>query len=241
MPVTNLHDIFKVVWFSFNDLKWQNTSLLCKKMNKEGKIIVLSPVSPNSGSRIWHKFLKNPTNGTPDSCGITSYLASHWSDFSGYCIISWNLNLVKPDSDLDIGSQVTFFQNNFWVWLCNLWNFYVYRSSGVWLSASYRTPPRTLLLSFCCVTREIEYPPSEKFAWSTKNVFLDSVCGDLMCFSEVQCLVSLFSFSQNLRESWRRNRRHRRFSGPHPARSGPVGPHRRRRPTVQPPLPLGRR
>ena len=57
-----------------------------------------SLVSPNSGSRIWLKIPKNPTNGIPDSCDITSYLASHWSDFSGYCVISWNLNLVKPGS-----------------------------------------------------------------------------------------------------------------------------------------------
>ena len=27
-----------------------------------------------------------------------SYLASQWSDFSGYCAISWNLKLVQPAS-----------------------------------------------------------------------------------------------------------------------------------------------
>ena len=58
-----------------------------------------SPVSPSSGSRIWRKILKNPTNGTPDSCDVKSYLAFHRLDFSGYCIISWNLNLVEPGSD----------------------------------------------------------------------------------------------------------------------------------------------
>ena len=59
----------------------------------------LSPVSQNSDSRIWCKILKNQTNGMPDSFDVTSYLAFHWLDFLGYCIISWNLNFVKPDSD----------------------------------------------------------------------------------------------------------------------------------------------
>ena len=57
-----------------------------------------SPVPPNSGLRIWCKILKkNLTRYLPDSYDNTSYLPSHWSDFSGYCIISWNLNLMKPD------------------------------------------------------------------------------------------------------------------------------------------------
>ena len=34
----------------------------------------------------------------PDSCNITSYLVSYWPDFSGFCIIPWNLNLVKLGS-----------------------------------------------------------------------------------------------------------------------------------------------
>ena len=33
----------------------------------------------------------------PDSSDI-SYLACHWLDFSGHCVISWNLKSVKPDS-----------------------------------------------------------------------------------------------------------------------------------------------
>ena len=45
-------------------------------------LLVHSPVSPNSGSRIWCKILKNLSNGMSDSCEITSYLASHWSHFS---------------------------------------------------------------------------------------------------------------------------------------------------------------
>ena len=49
-------------------------------------------------SRIWRKIMKNLTYGIPDRCGVTSYLASHWSDFSGCCVISWNLNLMKLDS-----------------------------------------------------------------------------------------------------------------------------------------------
>ena len=58
-------------------------------------------VSPISGSgRIWFNILKNLANGMPDSSDIISSLACHWLDFSGYCIISWNLNLVNPDSDL---------------------------------------------------------------------------------------------------------------------------------------------
>ena len=60
----------------------------------------LSRVSPISGSRIWRNILKNPTNGMPDSSDVISYLACHWSDFSGYCVSSWNLNMVKPDSHL---------------------------------------------------------------------------------------------------------------------------------------------
>ena len=33
----------------------------------------LSPVSPNSGLRIWHKLLENLTEWMPDSCDVTSY------------------------------------------------------------------------------------------------------------------------------------------------------------------------
>ena len=36
----------------------------------------------------------------PDKMWRRSYLASHWSDFSGFCITSLNPNLVKPDSGL---------------------------------------------------------------------------------------------------------------------------------------------
>ena len=43
---------------------------------------------------------KNLTNGMPDKTWRQSYLACHWSDFSGYSVISWNLNLLKPDSGL---------------------------------------------------------------------------------------------------------------------------------------------
>ena len=60
---------------------------------------VQSRVSPNLGFRIWHNSLKNLTNGMPDKIWHQSYLASHWLDFSGYCIISWNLKLAKPDSE----------------------------------------------------------------------------------------------------------------------------------------------
>ena len=61
----------------------------------------LSWVPPISGSRIWCNILKNSTNGMPDSSDIMSYLACHWLDFSGYCIISWNLKFVKPDWSLE--------------------------------------------------------------------------------------------------------------------------------------------
>ena len=60
----------------------------------------LSGVSPISGSRLWCNILNNLTNGMPDSSDVISYLACHWWDFSGHCIISWNLNLVKPDSGM---------------------------------------------------------------------------------------------------------------------------------------------
>ena len=62
------------------------------------KLTDLSPVSPNSGSRIWCKILKNLTKGMPDSSDVISSLTFHWLAFSGYCFLSWNLNLVKPDS-----------------------------------------------------------------------------------------------------------------------------------------------
>ena len=58
-----------------------------------------STVSPNSGSRTWRQILKNPANGMPDGYHVTSCLASHWWGFSGFCVTSWILNLVKPDSD----------------------------------------------------------------------------------------------------------------------------------------------
>ena len=40
-----------------------------------------SPVSPNSGFRIWCNILKNLTNGMPDGMWHHSYLVSHWSNF----------------------------------------------------------------------------------------------------------------------------------------------------------------
>ena len=58
------------------------------ELHKSYILVVQSLISPNSGSRIWCKILKNPTNRMPDSCDVISYLASHWSDFSGYCVIS---------------------------------------------------------------------------------------------------------------------------------------------------------
>ena len=61
--------------------------------------IALSSVSPNWCFGIWCHILKNPINGIPDYCDITSNLVSHWSDLSGFCIISWNPNLVKLDPD----------------------------------------------------------------------------------------------------------------------------------------------
>ena len=76
-----------------------------------------SPVSPNSGSRTqksdakWHTILNNLTNVRPDSCVITSYLACHWSNFSGYYIIYWNLNLVKPDSDLEFSHHFIYYRH----------------------------------------------------------------------------------------------------------------------------------
>ena len=63
-------------------------------------------VAPISGSRKLHNILKNPTTGMPDSSDVISYMACHWSDFSGHCIISWNLNLVKPDSGTNV-TQMT--------------------------------------------------------------------------------------------------------------------------------------
>ena len=44
------------------------------------------------------KIPKNPTYGMPECCDISSDLAYHWSDFSGFCIISSNMKLVKLDS-----------------------------------------------------------------------------------------------------------------------------------------------
>ena len=60
----------------------------------------LSPVPPSSGFRIWCNILKNSTKGVPDNMWRHRYLAPHWSDFSRFCIISLNLKLVEPDSDL---------------------------------------------------------------------------------------------------------------------------------------------
>ena len=52
--------------------------------------------------RIGCKILENMTNGMQHSYDAISYLASHWSDSSGCCIISQNLNFVKLDSDQDL-------------------------------------------------------------------------------------------------------------------------------------------
>ena len=65
----------------------------------------------------------------PMGCQIAlmSYLTCHWSDFSGYCIISRKLNLVKPDSvhknkSTNI-SALRVFSHQFWVQmnLCKNW------------------------------------------------------------------------------------------------------------------------
>ena len=61
--------------------------------------------APENGKwifRLWCNILKKPTKGLPDSSDVISYLECHWSDLSGYCIISWNLNLAKPASGLKI-------------------------------------------------------------------------------------------------------------------------------------------
>ena len=60
----------------------------------------LGQVSPNSGFRIWCKILKDLTNEAPDKMWCHSSPASHWLDFSGYGIISRNMNLVKLNSEL---------------------------------------------------------------------------------------------------------------------------------------------
>ena len=70
--------------------------------------------------RIWHKILKNLTNGMQNSYDVTSDMAAHWSDFTGYCIISWNLNLVKPDSGLKI--EIIFIWHRFWPKSCQNWS-----------------------------------------------------------------------------------------------------------------------
>ena len=52
----------------------------------------------------WRNILKNPTNGMSDSSDVISYLAIfNFQDI----VISWNLNLVKPDSDARTFLRIT--------------------------------------------------------------------------------------------------------------------------------------
>ena len=81
-----------IVWGNFNKedqhlverVQCQATHLVCNLWH----LSYQSQVSPNLGFRIWCNALKNPTNGMPDKIWHQSYLASHWSDYSGYCIIA---------------------------------------------------------------------------------------------------------------------------------------------------------
>ena len=47
-----------------------------------------SPVSQNSGFGILCNILRNLTNGMPDKIWHHSYVASHWSYFPRFCILS---------------------------------------------------------------------------------------------------------------------------------------------------------